>query len=363
MKKPYLMAGTLLAVLPWTPVLAAAPLSTQDRTFVQQAAIGGLAEVQDGQFAVSKAQSASVRQFAQKMITDHTPNNQELMTLAQQKGVTPPSVLDAKHAQEAAALQQKFGPAFDTAYITGQVTSHQDTASVMQTEVQSGTDPDLKAFAQKTLPIVQGHLQMAQQLQTASNPAGAAAVMSATAHGGNDRAPSGSLEKYHGLLRAGELNGANVYNDQGAAIGTISDMLVSDDGKVQNAIISVGGFLGIGTHYLSVPFSELKVQQSRSNNTGIATTGGIIDPGANTLATGIVTTGSNATASPTPAPTTAVNGGGLAIGTTASGTMAPAATGNPMAAGNLPATQYFSVVLPGATKDSLTKMPEFNYRG
>ena len=175
--------------------------------------------------------------------------------------------------------------------------------------------------------------------QPAPNAARNTATTSNMADANSDRAPNGSLEKYHGLLRASELNGANVYNDQGTAIGTVNDMLVGDDGRVQNVVISVGGFLGIGTHYVSVPFSQVQVQPSRSGNTGMAITNGMT--GINgTATTGIATTG-------------AATNGNLAPATTAN---------NNMTVSNASGTQYFSIVLPGATKDMLTKMPEFYYR-
>lgn len=175
--------------------------------------------------------------------------------------------------------------------------------------------------------------------QPAPNAARNTAPPADMADTNSDRAPNGSLEEYHGLLRASELNGANVYNDQGTAIGMVNDMLVSDDGKVQNVVISVGGFLGIGTHYVSVPFSEVQVQPSRSGNTGVAITNGIT--GINgTATTGIATTG-----------------------TTTNGNLAPAKTANNnMAVSTASGTQYFSIVLPGATKDVLTKLPELHYR-
>ncbi len=166
------------------------------------------------------------------------------------------------------------------------------------------------------------------QAQTAS-------TTSTTTNSNSDRAPNGSLEKYHGKLRASELTGANVYNDQGTAIGTVNDLLVDNDGKIQNVVLSVGGLLGVGTHYVSVPFSEIQVQPSRSNDTGMATANGV------TGANGTTTTGTtNATMTPT-----------TSAGTTTTGM-----------ATDTSSTHYFSVVLPGATKDSLTKMPEYNYR-
>jgi putative membrane protein len=161
--KSILLAGAVAALLPLGA--SAAQLSSQDRSFMEHAAIGGLAEVQEGQLAQAKAATPQVKQFGQRMVQDHTPNNQELMALAKQKGVTPPAALDSTHKQEIATLQKNTGAAFDRDYIKRELSDHQEMTSLLQQEIQSGTDPDVKAFAQKTLPVIQEHLRMAQQLQ------------------------------------------------------------------------------------------------------------------------------------------------------------------------------------------------------
>ena len=161
--KTILLAGAFAALLPAGAF--AAQLSDQDRSFMHQAAMGGLSEVQEGQAAQSKAQSPQVKQFAQRMVRDHTANNQELMNVARQSGMTPPTTLDSTHEQELAKLKADSGKNFDQAYIQHQVTDHQQMISLLQTEIQSGSDPQLKAYAQKTLPVIQEHLHLAQQLE------------------------------------------------------------------------------------------------------------------------------------------------------------------------------------------------------
>ena len=104
------------------------------------------------------------------MVTQHTENNQQLMTLAQSKGLMVPAGLDASHKAEAMALKNATGTGFDTAYITNQVAGHKAMEQVMKTEIQTGTDPDLKSFAEKTLPVVQDHLKMAEALQPKTTP-------------------------------------------------------------------------------------------------------------------------------------------------------------------------------------------------
>jgi putative membrane protein len=157
-----LAMAAALAALPLACAIAA-PSST-DKMFVRQAAIGGLAEVQEGQLAQQMASSADVKQFGQTMVQQHTENNNELMQVAQQEGITVSPTLDAKHRKEAAMLQKKSGTAFDKTYVNDQIAGHKAMAQVMQSEITHGSDPALKAFAQKTLPVVQQHLQMAQQL-------------------------------------------------------------------------------------------------------------------------------------------------------------------------------------------------------
>ena len=77
---------------------------------------------------------------------------------------------------------------------------------------------------------------------------------------------NGSLQMSHDSWRSTKLDGATVYNDQGNNIGTVNDMLLDSQGNVSNVVLSVGGFLGMGTRYVEVPFSKLKFEPSKGNN-------------------------------------------------------------------------------------------------
>jgi putative membrane protein len=159
-------AGSERSITPPAPIVPAAPaLSAADQSFIQTAAMGWLAEMQLAQLAQQKTHSAEVRRFATRMVQDHTPNNQQLAQLAQQKGVTPPSSLDDAHQQELTKLQGESGSQFNRDYIASQISGHQAMLDVFQSEVQNGQDPDLKNFAQQTIPGIQSHLTMAQGLQ------------------------------------------------------------------------------------------------------------------------------------------------------------------------------------------------------
>jgi putative membrane protein len=139
-------------------------LSTSDAAFMTTAARGGMAEVQLGQLAVQNGQSAAVRRFGQQMINDHGRANQELMALAQRKQITPPSGIGAEHQQTYDTLAGLRGSAFDRAYARAMVQDHQEDLRAYQNEAQNGTDADVKAFAARSVPLLQEHLRMAQRL-------------------------------------------------------------------------------------------------------------------------------------------------------------------------------------------------------
>jgi putative membrane protein len=143
---------------------AMAQISPADRTFATKAAAGGQAEVTLGRLAAEKAGSPRVRQFGQQMVTDHSQANQELEVIAKQQNLTLPGKPDATSAATEQRLQASSGAAFDTAYARDMVQDHQQDVADFQKEASSGQDPALKAFAQKYLPVLQHHLQMAEQI-------------------------------------------------------------------------------------------------------------------------------------------------------------------------------------------------------
>jgi putative membrane protein len=154
------LSTAVAALIGTAPALAA--LSAGDKAFVTEVANGGLAEVQLAQLAMQKASSPQVKQFAQRMATDHTKANEELMQLGKAENLNPPAQLDTKHKSEMDRLSTMSGNAFDAAYMQHMVQDHQKTIADFQKQAESGSDPALKSFAQKQLPILQQHLQMAQ---------------------------------------------------------------------------------------------------------------------------------------------------------------------------------------------------------
>jgi putative membrane protein len=138
-------------------------LSSADKTFVTKAAQGGMAEVQLGQLATEKAQSDDVKKFGQRMVDDHSKANDQLKSIASQKGVTLPTDLSAKDKAEKDRLSKLSGEQFDKAYMKAMVKDHKTDVAEFQKEANSGKDSDVKNFASQTLPTLQDHLKMAQQ--------------------------------------------------------------------------------------------------------------------------------------------------------------------------------------------------------
>lgn len=135
-----------------------------DKKFAKEAAMGGLLEVELGKVATQKASSEAVKNFGQRMVDDHTKANDELKQVASQDNLTLPTTLDKKHQKMVDKLSALSGPAFDKAYMKDMVKDHEEDVKEFQNESQNGTDPNIKSFATKTLPILQSHLDSAKQV-------------------------------------------------------------------------------------------------------------------------------------------------------------------------------------------------------
>lgn len=166
-----LLIGTLVLGVSVSPAFARAKAAKStkatkvmtDQTFVTKAARGGLAEVELGNLAKQKASSDQVKQFGDRMVSDHSKANSDLKTLAQNKNITLPTDLSAKDKALRDRLSKLSGDQFDRAYMQAMVKDHTKDVNEFRRESQSAKDPDVKAFAAKTLPTLEEHLQLAQQ--------------------------------------------------------------------------------------------------------------------------------------------------------------------------------------------------------
>jgi putative membrane protein len=166
-----LCAGAWAQPAPNSPAMQkdGAPRTTvsgDDKDFLEDAAQGGLAEVEGSKAAQSKSTNPDVKQFAEQMITDHSKANEELVALAKQKGYTPPTEPSLIQRTKLKAMSAVDGATFDKMYASQiGVSAHEDTIDLFKKAAANAKDPDIKAYASKMLPTLEHHLEMAKALQ------------------------------------------------------------------------------------------------------------------------------------------------------------------------------------------------------
>jgi len=138
---------------------AAASVSATDQDFMVAVAQGGMTEVKLGELAAQKGMRDDVKEFGQMMVKDHTAINDDLKALAAQKGVTLPDNLDAKHQGMVDKMTALTGSEFDNAYIGGMIKAHKKDAKAFKAESAKTQDADIKSFLDKSIPVVEAHLQ------------------------------------------------------------------------------------------------------------------------------------------------------------------------------------------------------------
>jgi len=136
-----------------TPTGSGSSLSEKDKTFMKKATKGGMMEVTMGKMAEQNAKSDDVKSFGKRMVTDHNKANDELKSIASKKGFELPN---KEHTGKWTS---------DKAYIDMMVKDHEKDLAEFKEEANSGSDPDVKKFADDTAKIVQEHLDLAKEIQ------------------------------------------------------------------------------------------------------------------------------------------------------------------------------------------------------
>jgi putative membrane protein len=144
---------------------AASTVSEEDSKFAVEAASGGMMEVQLGELAQQKASSQAVKNFGSMMVRDHSKANDELKALAGNKNITLPPAPGEDHMDHIKKLSEKSGKEFDKDYINMMVDDHQDDIDKFEKCSKDAKDPELKAFADKTLPKLREHLAAAKKIK------------------------------------------------------------------------------------------------------------------------------------------------------------------------------------------------------
>lgn len=131
--------------------------------FVKMAAQAGMAEIEAGKVALARSQDPQIRSFAERMVADHVRAHSELASLAKAKGIDTPTALDADHRAVVDSLKSKSGPEFDAAYAQHMNMDHSKAIALFEGASRS-TDSEVAGFAQKTLPTLKEHRELAARL-------------------------------------------------------------------------------------------------------------------------------------------------------------------------------------------------------
>ena len=136
--------------------MADSKLDEQEMTFIKAATEGGIMEVESANAAVKLSQNKAIKSFAEMMIKHHGMANKELEGIALRAGVKLPSVLSDEKMANIAGLNKLEGKKFDQQYMTMMIKDHAETGK-MFTDGLRLQNPELSAFAKKTLPVIQSH--------------------------------------------------------------------------------------------------------------------------------------------------------------------------------------------------------------
>ena len=137
-------------------------LSAQDRNFLMDAAKGNMTEIHLGMIAIDRGTTRGVKDFGQRLVTDHTANQQKLDSLAGKLGVKLPGD-DAKMVNSM-PIASESGTTFDHNFAKIGVEDHEQDIAKFEKEISSGTNSEVKDYARETLPTLKEHLQIAEQL-------------------------------------------------------------------------------------------------------------------------------------------------------------------------------------------------------
>ena len=145
--------------------------SADDDKFAAEAASGGRAEVKLGELARQNGTSDKVKDFGQKMVTDHSKAGDDLKQVAQQQGLNLPEEMSKQDQATYDWLSKLEGKQFDEAYARAMLTDHQKDVAAFEKEASSGKNEALKEFASRTLPTLKEHLKLAHEMARISTSA------------------------------------------------------------------------------------------------------------------------------------------------------------------------------------------------
>jgi putative membrane protein len=167
-----------LAAVPLAPIHAQGQISqlSQDSKLIFQMASSNIMEVRLGQMAQQKASNASVKQFGQQMVTDHTNLENQLTGLVSKNNTNFQPSMSKENEAEVSRLEKLSGAQFDQQYMTSMIQHHQQDVSTLQSQGQSAKSGEARQMIAAALPVLQQHLSLATQVGGQVGASGGVAV-------------------------------------------------------------------------------------------------------------------------------------------------------------------------------------------
>lgn len=213
-------------------------VAREDRRIMREIAQANLAEIKTSQLALERSQDPQIRQFAQRMIDDHTRLQEQLTELARTKDVQLPQQPDAKHQELSDRLAKLEGEKFDRTYRreVGEK-AHKETHKMLERAQKQAQDPQLRAMVTQALPIVSQHLSLAENLQEDGTRASGASDASGQGEQGDDQRSGESASSGAGSAAPAGESGASMSTQSSGGAS-------SADGNAQSGAESVSGTSG-----------------------------------------------------------------------------------------------------------------------
>jgi putative membrane protein len=208
-----------------TPAVAQdGKLSEQDKKFVEEAASGSMMEVRLGELAGEKAESQKVKEFGQRMVSDHSKANEKLKGIAQQNNLSLPKELNPEHQKLVDKLAGLSGKEFDREYMNEMVKDHHKDIQAFEKQSQQGQHPELKQFASNTVKTLEEHGQLAEEInRQVSAQAGKTA---------DSQVQASKIE----AKKAQNWIGRKINGRDGEELGTVKNNYLSED---ENTVLYV----------------------------------------------------------------------------------------------------------------------------
>jgi predicted outer membrane protein/sporulation protein YlmC with PRC-barrel domain len=245
----------------------AAALSPQQ--FAERAAVSNRFEIEASNVAAERAQAAEVKDFAQRMVEDHTQAGENLQQAVQEADaeITLPDALDQRHQEMLDRLQAAEGADFDRQYVEMQVQAHDQAVQLFSSFAETGEGAGLQQFATDTLPTLEEHQQWIREISQRTEVSGAEradqqAAAQPEAQQPAEGEPAAGASAQQGLagISVENLLGTTIYGRDDEELGNVGDVLFDQNGEIEAVIVDVGGFLGIGEKPVALRIDELDIQ-------------------------------------------------------------------------------------------------------